>query len=202
MQLRNSTRIKAKVLFEDIEDDKERRPEKKRRVTISKEETVESSGNVSSSELQIGDIMPDITLMNQDNQKISLQEVAKNNKILVLFAYPKASTPGCTRQACGFRDNYDEIKKHAAVFGLSADSVVSQKRFQEKQNLPFELLSDPKRELIGILGAKKTPQSGIIRSHWVFLDGKLRFRNIKVSPERSISESKKEVMELAEKNSR
>ncbi|CCK71160.1 thioredoxin peroxidase DOT5 KNAG_0G01020 [Huiozyma naganishii CBS 8797] len=146
--------------------------------------------------LEIGDEIPDLTLVDQEGELVSLTEVASNNKILVIFAYPRASTPGCTRQACGFRDNYAELKKHAAVYGLSADTVASQKKFQTKQNLPYNLLSDPKREFIGVLGAKKTSQSGIIRSYWIFFNGKLRIKKIKVSPEASVAESKAEVLEL------
>ncbi|CAI4928323.1 CGH_3_HP_G0030980.mRNA.1.CDS.1 [Saccharomyces cerevisiae] len=106
-------------------------------------------------ELEIGDPIPDLSLLNEDNDSISLKKITENNRVVVFFVYPRASTPGCTRQACGFRDNYQELKKYAAVFGLSADSVTSQKKFQSKQNLPYHLLSDPKREFIGLLGAKK-----------------------------------------------
>ncbi|CCD26305.1 thioredoxin peroxidase DOT5 NDAI_0H01310 [Naumovozyma dairenensis CBS 421] len=158
-----------------------------------------SANNDSIIELEIGDDIPDITLSNQNGKEISLKEIAKTNKIIVIFAFPRASTPGCTRQACGFRDNYDELKKNAIVFGLSADAISSQKKFEEKQHLPYDLLSDPKRQLIGLLGAKKTPQSGTVRSYWIFVEGKLSIKRIKVSPEISVAESKKEVIEFAKK---
>lgn len=162
------------------------------------EETAnDSDATAQSAELDIGGEIPDVTLQNQDGKDVSLREVAKNNRIIIIFAYPKASTPGCTRQACGFRDNYDDLKEHAAVFGLSGDAVPAQKKFQDKQELPFDLLSDPKRVLIGHLGAKKTAQSGTIRSHWVFFDGKLKYKRVKVSPEVSVQDGKKEVLELA-----
>ncbi|AAS51903.1 ADL018Wp [Eremothecium gossypii ATCC 10895] len=151
-------------------------------------------------ELQVGDVLPEITLKNQDQADVKLSDVVKKNKIVVLFAYPKASTPGCTRQACGFRDNYQELQKHAVVFGISADSVKSQKSFQQKQKLPFDLLSDPKRELIGALGARKTAQTGVIRSHWVFVDGKLGSKRIKISPEMSIADGLSEVLLFAKKS--
>ncbi|CAI4394402.1 CEI_1a_G0026930.mRNA.1.CDS.1 [Saccharomyces cerevisiae] len=150
-------------------------------------------------ELDIGDPIPDLSLLNEDNDSISLKKITKNNRVVVFFVYPRANTPGCTRQACGFRDNYQELKKYAAVFGLSADSVTSQKKFQSKQNLPYHLLSDPKREFIGLLGAKKTPLSGSIRSHFIFVDGKLKFKRVKISPEVSVNDAKKEVLEVAEK---
>ncbi|CAI4382179.1 AEG_G0027640.mRNA.1.CDS.1 [Saccharomyces cerevisiae] len=150
-------------------------------------------------ELEIGDPIPDLSLLNEDNDSISLKKITENNRVVVFFVYPRASTPGCTRQACGFRDNYQELKKYAAVFGLSADSVTSQKKFQSKQNLPYHLLSDSKREFIGLLGAKKTPLSGSIRSHFIFVDGKLKFKRVKISPEVSVNDAKKEVLEVAEK---
>lgn len=157
----------------------------------------DSDATAQSTEIDIGGEIPDVTLQNQDGKDVSLREVAKDSRIIIIFAYPKASTPGCTRQACGFRDNYEELKEHAAVFGLSGDTVTAQKKFQDKQGLPFDLLSDPKRVLIGHLGAKKTAQSGTIRSHWVFFDGKLKYKRVKVSPEVSIQDGKKEVLELA-----
>lgn len=146
--------------------------------------------------LDIGDKIPDLTLLSQDGKEVSLREITKKNKILVLFAYPKASTPGCTRQVCGFRDNYNDLKKNAYVLGVSADSVNAQEKFHTKQHLPYDLLSDPKRQLIGLLGAKKTPNSGIIRSYWIFVDGKLKFKKVKVSPEISVNETKEHIVDL------
>lgn len=204
--LRRSTRITSlKRKHDEEEIDKDvtvkkaiTKPKKVTKEPPAKIETAKKE-TVSTSELEVGDNIPDLTLENQDGVKISLKKVAKDKKILVIFTYPKASTPGCTRQVCGFRDNYQDLKSHAAVYGLSADSASAQKKFQLKQSLPYDLLSDPKRELIGLLGAKKTPQSGIIRSHFIFVDGKLKFKRIKISPEVSVSEGKKEVLELVEK---
>ncbi|CAI4064840.1 hypothetical protein SKDZ_09G1520 [Saccharomyces kudriavzevii ZP591] len=207
--LRRSTRIAAsKRLLEDEESklvpiSPPEVPKKKVKTApkVKTSEPVKSEDDSLSAatELEIGDSIPDLSLLSEDNDPISLKEIAKENKIVVFFVYPKASTPGCTRQACGFRDNYEDLKKHAAVFGLSADSVTSQKKFQTKQNLPYHLISDPKREFIGLLGAKKTPLSGSIRSHFVFVNGKLRFKRIKISPEVSVSDAKKEVLEIAER---
>lgn len=147
-------------------------------------------------ELEVGDEIPDLTLQNQEDKEVSLRELAKEHRIIVIFLYPKASTPGCTRQACGFRDNYDDLKKHALILGLSHDTPSAQKKFQVKNSLPYDLLCDPTREFIGLLGAKKTPASGSIRSHFVFVDGKLKFKRLKVSPEVSVADGKKEVLEI------
>lgn len=170
-------------------------PKKEKPEPVSKKE--EQTTEVEKKELDEGDDIPDLKLENQDGEEISLKKVAEENRIIIIFAYPKASTPGCTRQACGFRDNYDDLKEHAAVFGLSTDNPKGQKAFQTKQKLPYDLLCDPKRVLIGFLGAKKTAQSGTIRSHWIFVDGKLKSKHVKVSPEVSVEEGKKEVLELA-----
>lgn len=152
--------------------------------------------NSTGKEINEGDPIPDITLLNQDDESLSLKDLAKKHDLIVIFAYPKASTPGCTRQACGFRDNFNSIKDKALILGLSADSPKSQKNFQTKQGLQFDLLSDPKKELIGLLGAKKSP-SGIKRSHWIFQKGVLVEKRIQISPEVSFKDGKAKVLELS-----
>ncbi|KAI5968482.1 DOT5 [Candida theae] len=144
-------------------------------------------------EIEIGDEIPRITLLNQDEKEINLPEIAKEHKFVVIFAYPKASTPGCTRQVCGFQKNFNFLRdRNVAVFGLSADTPAHQKSFQTKQNAEYDLLSDPKRELIGTLGAKKQP-TGIKRSHWIFVDGVLKVKRIQISPEQSVDGAKEEI---------
>ncbi|KAI5967319.1 DOT5 [Candida margitis] len=144
-------------------------------------------------ELEIGEKIPDLTLLNQDEKEINLPTIAKEHKYVVIFAYPKASTPGCTRQVCGFQKNFQFLNdKNVAVFGLSADTPSSQKNFQTKQRVEYDLLSDPKKELIGTLGAKKQP-SGIKRSHWIFVDGVLKVKRLQISPEQSVDGAKEEI---------
>lgn len=197
-ELRRSTRVAAKKPeVESLKTSKVTKPSTKNVtknvVKAKKEEDVEPKSE--SKELQVGDDIPDITLLNQDEESISLKSAASNNKVILIFAYPKASTPGCTRQACGFRNNFNGLKDKALILGLSADSPKAQKNFQTKQGLQYDLLSDPKKELIGVLGAKKSP-SGIKRSHWIFKDGKLAVKRVQISPETSIEDGKKEVLEL------
>lgn len=92
--------------------------------------------------LQTGTKAPAFTLPDQNGQNHTLEEF-KGRKIILYF-YPKDSTPGCTKQACGFGELYPQFEeKGAAVIGVSKDSVASHKRFEERQNLPFLLLSDP-----------------------------------------------------------
>ncbi|EPX75358.1 thioredoxin peroxidase [Schizosaccharomyces octosporus yFS286] len=140
--------------------------------------------------INVGDFIPDLTLLNQDEIPVSLSELAKSRGI-VIFAYPKASTPGCTKQGCGFRDNYPQIQAaDYEVFGLSFDSCKSQKSFQTKQNFPYDLLSDPEGVLIERLGAKK-PDGKLFRSHWIFEKGtgKCLVKEIEISPLDSVDKA-------------
>lgn len=92
--------------------------------------------------LEVGTQAPDFTLKNQDGQDVSLHDF--KGKKVVLYFYPKDNTSGCTKQACAFKDLYPQFEeKDAVVLGVSKDSVASHKKFQEKYDLPFTLLSDP-----------------------------------------------------------
>ena len=96
--------------------------------------------------LCIGDFAPDFTLPNQDSVDTSLSSF-KGSRVVIYF-YPKDDTPGCTTQACDFRDAVERIiASKSTVFGVSLDSVASHKRFAEKNNLPFSLLSDESGEV-------------------------------------------------------
>ena len=150
-------------------------------------------------ELNVGDEIPsDLEIKLQNGEEQNLLEFSKKAGVLVIFSYPKASTPGCTRQAKGFRDHYKELneKYGASVLGLSADNAKTQTNFKVKQELQYDLICDTKKELIALLGCKKFP-SGIIRSHFIFVDGVLRFKNVKVSPEESFTNALKQVKELS-----
>ena len=158
----------------------------------------EQSDEDEPAEIEIGDEIPDITLVDHQGEEVSLREAAANSKYLVLFAYPRASTAGCTRQACGFLDNYNKFKALGAqVIGFSGDSIKAQASFVTKQKLRYSLLSDPKKVLVAKLGAIKS-NSGIKRSHWIFENGKLKVKQIQISPEVSITASLKEVQALVD----
>ena len=91
--------------------------------------------------LKVGDKAPDFSVLNQDEQTVSLSDFA--GKKLVLFFYPKASTPGCTAEACNLRDNVDRFRASGyEILGASADSPKRQKNFQTKYELPYDLLAD------------------------------------------------------------
>ena len=91
--------------------------------------------------LQIGDPAPDFTLPNQNGEPVQLSDL-KGQRV-VLYFYPKDATPGCTKEACNFRDRWDRFQDHnIQVFGISKDNAASHTRFIEKQELPFTLLTD------------------------------------------------------------
>jgi len=107
--------------------------------------------------LIVGDTVPDFTVNDQDGNAISLSDY--KGKKLVVFFYPKASTPGCTVESCNLRDNYTELQKQGyELLGVSADSEKRQKNFQTKYEFPFPLLADTEMQVInafGVWGEKK-----------------------------------------------
>ncbi len=101
--------------------------------------------------LQIGDKAPAVLGVNQDGKEIKLSDYS--GKKIVLYFYPKDSTPGCTAQACSLRDNYEALLKAGyVVLGVSADSEKSHQKFIEKQQLPFDLIADTATELSAQFG--------------------------------------------------
>ncbi|GAB4366648.1 MAG: thioredoxin-dependent thiol peroxidase [Spirochaetales bacterium] len=138
---------------------------------------------------QVGEKVENFTLVDADGKEVSLSEFAGKKK--VIYFYPKDDTPGCTKEACGFRDVYSQITgKGAVVIGISADPVEKHARFRDKYQLPFVLLSDPEKKVIedfGALGEKKMygkTYLGILRSTFV-LDEEDRITHVfpKVKPE-------------------
>ena len=101
--------------------------------------------------LVVGSKAPDFTLPDKDGQNVSLSDFA--GKKVVLYFYPKDNTPGCTRQACAFAGAYEAFRTlDAVVIGVSKDSAASHRKFAEKYNLPFLLLSDPELTVLQAYG--------------------------------------------------
>ena len=93
-----------------------------------------------------GETAPDFTLRSDAGEDVTLSSL--RGRPVVLYFYPKDDTPGCSKQACSFRDAYGEFEKRAAtILGVSPDSESSHARFKEKYSLPFTLLSDPEHEV-------------------------------------------------------
>jgi peroxiredoxin Q/BCP len=98
-------------------------------------------------QMQAGDVVENFTLQNQDGVEVSLRDLKASP--VVLFFYPRADTPGCTLESCGFRDIFAKFKKAGiVVLGISRDTVRAQKKFKEKYDLPYDLLADPEMVLI------------------------------------------------------
>lgn len=123
--------------------------------------------------LNIGDIPKDFSLPDQDGKNHSLKNYL--GKWVVLYFYPKDDTPGCTKEACNFRDSFRQLQKlNVVVLGISKDSVKSHKKFLEKYNLNFPILSDEDHKIInefGAWGKKKfmgREYDGIIRMTYLF----------------------------------
>jgi peroxiredoxin Q/BCP len=109
--------------------------------------------------LEIGTKAPEFTLPDQNGQMHSLSDY-RGQKVILYF-YPKDMTSGCTNQACNFRDRYPQFQeKGAVVLGVSKDTVESHKRFEEKQGLPFTLLSDTELEVITAYDVRKIGKDG------------------------------------------
>lgn len=143
--------------------------------------------------LQPGDDAPDFSLPNQDGDTVSLSSL--RGKRILLFAYPRAATPGCTTQACGLRDHFADLTGDdtTVILGLSPDEPAKLAKWRAKEQLPYDLLSDPEHQVLEAYGAwgersmygKK--YMGVIRSHFVIgEDGKLLDVQIKISPKQSI----------------
>ncbi|MBF0647279.1 thioredoxin-dependent thiol peroxidase [Dysgonomonas sp. GY75] len=101
--------------------------------------------------LNIGDKIPDILGINQDGETVKSSDYAGQK--LVLYFYPKDSTPGCTAEACSFRDNFPKLRKAGyQILGVSVDDEKAHKKFIEKQQLPFPLIADTGKKLVEAFG--------------------------------------------------
>jgi peroxiredoxin Q/BCP len=130
--------------------------------------------------LEIGAQAPNIQAIDQDGATVSLGDLYQKGRVLVFF-YPKASTPGCTAQACSLRDEFAVLKeKGVEVLGVSTDSVAAQKNFKEKHNLPFSLIADEDAAVVKAFGV---PTRGNFASRQAFLvqDGKIVWRDLSAS---------------------
>jgi peroxiredoxin Q/BCP len=130
--------------------------------------------------VEVGKAAPAFKLKDANNQTVELKQF--KGKDVVVYFYPRDNTPGCTKEACGFRDLWGELTKlGVVVIGISPDSTESHQRFAEEHQLPFLLLADPDKKVMKAYGAygekmmygKKT--EGVIRSTvWIGPDGKVK----------------------------
>jgi peroxiredoxin Q/BCP len=136
--------------------------------------------------LKEGDSAPDFSLPASDNSNITLSQFSE--KTVILFFYPRDNTPGCTKEACEFRDNFN-LYEGCVILGISKDSIKSHNSFISKYNLPFLLLSDQDKKVLDLYGVWKEKtmygktSMGVERSTFIIdPDGKIKriFRKVKV----------------------
>lgn len=129
-------------------------------------------------ELKAGETAPLFSLQKHDGTNFDLSSRKGNGKWTVLFFYPKAGTPGCTQQACAFRDSLDKIKALGAeVYGISADTVEAQANFHKEHKLNFDLLADPEGKAVTLYGSKMLGLK--MSKRWTFvLDPDLKIKDI------------------------
>jgi peroxiredoxin Q/BCP len=139
--------------------------------------------------MEVNDKAPEFTLPDQNGETISLKDF--RGKYVVLYFYPRADTPGCTIEACEFRDSYAKIKKTGAILlGISPDEPKAQKKFEEKFSLPFTLLGDADKKIANAYGVMQEKNMygkkvmGVARTTFVIgPDGKIKHIFKKVKPE-------------------
>lgn len=134
-----------------------------------------------------GALMPSVSQKNQDDQTVNLATTAASGYVLVYF-YPKADTPGCTKQACSLRDSYTALsEKGVKIYGVSMDTPKAQKAFKDKYQLPFDLLADVDGSVIAAFGVPKT-MSFAKRQAFLFKDGKLVWKDLAASTDQQAAD--------------
>jgi peroxiredoxin Q/BCP len=139
--------------------------------------------------IKVNDKAPEFTLQDENGKEISLKSL--RGKVVVLYFYPRADTPGCTVEACEFRDTYKQMQKTGAVLlGISPDTPQAQKKFQDKYKLPFTLLADADKKVAVAFDVLKEKNMygkkvmGIVRTTFIIgPDGKIQHIFPKVKPE-------------------
>jgi thioredoxin-dependent peroxiredoxin len=138
-------------------------------------------------ELALGAKLPAVSGLDQDGQSVDLAAAGAEGWTLVYF-YPKADTPGCTKQACSLRDAYAKLTDEGVrVFGVSADDVAAQKAFRKKYKLPFELIADRDKKVMDAFGVPHL--TGFAkRQAYLFKDGVLVWRDLAAATEKQAAD--------------
>jgi thioredoxin-dependent peroxiredoxin len=146
-----------------------------------------ASGEQSNGKLKLGDAIPAISAKDQNGQEVNLGD-STSGYTLVYF-YPKAMSPGCTAQACSLRDSYKELQdKGVKIYGVSVDTIADQKKFADIDHLPFQLLADPDKKVIGAFGVPLLKNAFASRQAYLFKDGKLVWFDTKASTDKQAAD--------------
>jgi peroxiredoxin Q/BCP len=140
------------------------------------------TGLLKADPLAVGADAPNVTAVDQNGKTVDLGKVLSKGTSLVYF-YPKADTPGCTKQACNLRDEFEAVTAAGIkVFGVSADTADDQKAFEEKYKLPFTLLADKDGAVIKAFGVPAKLGKFAARQSFLVKDGKVVWRDLKAKP--------------------
>jgi thioredoxin-dependent peroxiredoxin len=140
---------------------------------------------------------PDIQAKDQNGQTVNLADVYKANKFVVVYFYPKADTPGCTKQGCSLRDAHADLTKLGVkVVGVSADDVEAQKKFSDKFTFPFTLLADKEGKVIEAFKVQKNPKGMASRQAFIVKEGKVVWHDPKGATDTQAEEIKAALKEL------
>ena len=136
--------------------------------------------------LKVGDPAPTVTGVTDTGAKLALADVYQQQPYTLVYFYPKADTPGCTKQGCSLRDSYEALtKKGVAVIGVSHDDVAAQKAFKDKYQLPFTLIADMDRAFVTAFGVPNIPATSLAhRSAYLIKGGKIVYADYKGTTEK------------------
>lgn len=135
-----------------------------------------------SNALDVGVEAPRANVVVETGETVSLADAYAKGPVLIYF-FPRADTPGCTKQACNLRDHFAGLEeKGVKVFGVSTDSVERQAAFKERHNLPFSLVADTDRELGKAFGVGRVMPGMFSRQTFLVVDGKIAWRDLSASP--------------------
>lgn len=140
---------------------------------------------------------PAVESVDQDGKAVKLADVYKANPYVVVYFYPKADTPGCTKQGCSLRDaNADLAKDGVKIIGVSADTVEAQKKFVDKYNFPFTLLADKDGKVIDAFKVQKNARGMATRQCFIIKNGKVVWHDPKGATETQADEVKAALKDL------
>ena len=140
---------------------------------------------------------PDVESVDQDGKPVKLAEVYKANPFVIVYFYPKADTPGCTKQGCSLRDAHADLAKLGVkVIGVSADTAEAQKKFAEKYTFPFTLLADKDGKVIDAFKVEKRANGMATRQCFIIKDGKVVWHDAKGATDTQAAEVQAALKEL------